>query len=147
MNTLRILALACCALPLAAAAEALDIQSGAWEITTRLSQPRRTQVETRCLPEHNLLDLVHAADLVEDDPCHPLGTPKTSRNTWSAVLNCEDGSQLHARFTTRSARELSGTVVRVGGRRALLQKQELKGRWLRTDCAARPAAKPRRRGR
>lgn len=138
-------------LPHGARAETLDIQTGSWEVTTRISQPRRTVVETHCLPERSLLHLVHGPDAIEDDPCRPAGPAKASRHAWAIVLHCDDGSQVHARFTSAKPQTLDGTVVRVGGKRALLQKLELSGRWLRSSCEARTAAaaaasaaKPRR---
>lgn len=137
MRALRTLAPA---LALAAAgvhAEPLDIQSGTWEITTKLSQPSRRLVERYCLADRNLGPLVHGPDAIEDDPCHPMGAPRTTRRTWASGLQCEDGSQIHARFTADTPQQLSGTVVRVGGRRALLQKLELSGRWLRAGCGGR----------
>jgi hypothetical protein len=118
-------------------AEPLEIQPGTWEITTKFSQPSRRLVERLCLPDRNLVPLVHGPDMIEDDPCHPIGPAKTSRRSWAIGLQCEDGSQIQARFKIDAPQHLSGTVVRVGGKRALLQKQDLTGRWLRPGCGGR----------
>lgn len=138
MNALWTVALAWLALqalvPPAARAEALEIQTGQWEVTTQVSQPRRTVVESHCLPERNLLHLVHGPDAIEDDPCRPTGPSRVSRQAWAIVLHCDDGSQVHARFSAKTPQTLAGTVVRVGGKRALLQKLELRGRWLQAGC-------------
>ncbi len=142
MNPLWTAALVLAVAPHSAGAEAFDIQTGSWQITTHLSQPRRSVVETHCLPERSLLHLVHGPDAIEDDPCRPAGPAKTSRQRWAVVLHCDDGSQVHARFATTTPRALTGTVVRVGGKRALLQKLELSGRWLRSSCDTRAAARP-----
>jgi hypothetical protein len=138
MRALRTLALA---LPLtmsgALQAEPLDIQSGIWEVTTKISQPSRRVVERYCVADRNLTPLVHGPDAIEDDPCHPMGAARASRRAWAIGLQCEDGSQIHARFAVDTPQHLSGTVVRVGGKRALLQKLDLDGRWLRAGCNGR----------
>lgn len=137
MRALRTLAAALALVATTVHAEPLDIQSGTWEITTKVSQPSRRMVERHCLAERNLLPLVHGPDAIEDDPCHPMGTARTARHTWAIGLQCDDGSQIHARFASDTPQHLSGTVVRVGGKRALLQKLELNGRWLRAGCGGR----------
>lgn len=135
MRALRTLTLALVA-PMAHA-ESLDVQLGTWEITTKLSQPSRRMVERQCLNERSLSTLVQGPDAIEDDPCHPMAPPRSTRRTWAIGLQCEDGSQVHARFNADTPQRLSGTVVRVGGKRGLLQKLELNGRWLRAGCGGR----------
>lgn len=120
--------------PPARAAENFQMRLGLWELSTTVERLALPVVHRMCITKPDLSAVVHGPDTIEDDPCKPEQPPRSSARRWSQTLRCQDGSQMHAEFTTRRPERFSGSLVRIGGRQALAQRVQISGRWLGADC-------------
>lgn len=115
-------------------AETFDMRLGVWEVSTQLKGVSLPVVERACVTRPDLMPFVHGPDTIEDDPCKPSGAARVSRRRWAVSLRCQDGSQMHAEFNSGGAERFSGAMVRIGGKHALAQRVDIKGRWTGGDC-------------
>ena len=124
-------------LPLTAGAQALNVKTGAWEMTHRSAALPRPLVATECVTKADLAEFSAGPGKDDDDSCSYAKPPSTRGNQWTADKVCKDGRKVRAEFVAESAERIQGTVVATlpaaGGTTTVTV--ETSGRWLGADCA------------
>lgn len=121
------------ALPLAAAAQSLNVKPGAWEMTTTGAMMSKPMVERECITKADIAQLAAGPDKDDDEDCKYVKPPLVSGNTWSADKQCKNGRKVHAEFTAASPERVKGKVTSTDGKSALTM--DVSGKWLGASCA------------
>jgi len=123
-------------LPLTAGAQALNVKTGAWEITHQSAALPGPMVGRECVTQADLAGFSGGPDKESDESCAFTRPPTTTGNRWVADKACKDGRKVHAEFVAENPEQIRGTVVATvpsaGGGPITV---ETSGRWLGASCA------------
>lgn len=121
------------ALPLAAAAQSLNVKPGAWEMSTTSTMTSKPMIDRECVTKGDIAQLAAGPDKDDDEDCKYVKPPAVSGNTWSADKQCKNGRKVRAEFTAASPERVKGKIVSTDGKSAVTI--EVSGKWLGASCA------------
>lgn len=122
-------------LPAVAGAQALNVKTGAWEMTHTSAALPRPIVGQECVTKADLAELAGGPDKDDDASCAFTSPPKSTGNRWSADKACKDGRKVHAEFVAETPERIRGTVVATVPSSPAPITVETSGRWLGASCS------------
>ncbi len=124
----------CALVPLAAAGQALNVKTGAWEMTHKSAALPRPIVNNECVTRSDLAEFSGGPDKDDGDACAYTRPPQSTGNRWTAEKACKDGRKVRAEFVAESPERIHGTVVATVPSSTAPITVETTGRWLGASC-------------
>lgn len=121
--------------PLVVGAQALDLKTGAWEMTHASPSLPRPMVYKECVTKADLAQLAGGPDKDDDDECKATKPPVVTGNRWTGDKACSGGRKVHAEFVAETPERIKGTIVSSAPKGGPSITVQTAGRWLGASCA------------